>query len=102
MVRLIALYDKPEDEAAFMEHYENVHTPMTHELPGLLDLEVSRITGDAFGGEAPYFLIATMSFANDETFRAAMRSDANKRLGQDLMSFAKGKVKVMVARDHGS
>lgn len=100
MVKLVAIYDKPEDEQAFWDHYEKVHTPLTRELPGLQDLELLRVTADAFGGEAPYYLIATMSFADEEAFKAAMRSEENKRLGKDLMSFAKGKVKVLVTRAH--
>ena len=75
MIKLIALYDKPDDEAAFWDHYESVHAPLTRELPGLEDLELLRVTADAFGGEAPYYLIATMSFRDKETFKAAMRSE---------------------------
>lgn len=100
MIKLVALYEKPEDEQAFWEHYEQVHAPLTRELPGLQDLELLRVTADAFGGEAPYYLIATMSFADDDAFKAAMRSEENKRLGKDLMSFAKGKVKVLTTKTH--
>ncbi|HZW98717.1 MAG TPA: EthD family reductase [Trueperaceae bacterium] len=100
MVKLVALYEKPDDEQAFWEHYEKVHAPLTRELPGLQDLELLRVTADAFGGEAPFYLVATMSFADEEAFKAAMRSDENKRLGKDLMSFAKGKVKVLVTETH--
>lgn len=100
MIKLIALYDKPDDEAAFWDHYRSVHAPLTRQLPGLQDLELLRVTADAFGGEAPFYLVATMSFADEEAFKAAMRSDENKRLGKDLMSFAKGKVKVLVTETH--
>ncbi len=97
MIKLIALYEQPDDEAAFWEHYEKVHAPLTRELPGLVDLELLRVTADAFGGEAPFYLVATMSFSDRDAFKAAMRSEENKRLGQDLLSFAKGKVKVLVS-----
>ncbi len=100
MVKLVAIYDKPDDEQEFWDHYENVHAPLTRELPGLQGLELLRVTADAFGGEAPYCLIATMTFADDAAFKTAMRSDENKRLGKDLMSFAKGKVKVLVTKTH--
>ena len=100
MVKLVAIYDKPDDEQAFWDHYEQVHAPLTRELPGLQALELLRVTADAFGGEAPHCLIATMTFADEAAFKAAMRSEENKRLGKDLMSFARGKVKVLVTRTH--
>ena len=98
MIKLIALYDKPDDEAAFWDHYRSVHAPLTRQLPGLQDLELLRVTADAFGGEPPYSLVATMSFPDEATFKAAMRSEENKRLGKDLMSFAKGKVRVVISQ----
>ncbi len=97
MIKLIAIYDKPDDEASFWEHYRKVHAPLTRELPGLQGLELLRVTADAFGGEPPHYLVATMSFADRDAFRAAMRSEENARLAADLMSFAKGKVRVLVS-----
>jgi len=96
VIKLVAIYDKPDDEAAFWEHYEKVHAPLTRQVPGLQSLELLRVTADAFGGEPPFYLIATMTFPDEATFKAAMRSEENKRVGQDVMSFAKGKVKVLV------
>ncbi|SRR5690606_19357184 len=97
MIKLIAIYDKPDDEAAFWEHYEGVHAPLTRRLPGLQDLELLRITADAFGGEPPHYLMAIMTFPDKETFKTAMRSEENKRVAEDVMSFAKGKVRVLVS-----
>lgn len=97
MVKLIAMYEKPENEAAFFEHYETVHAPLAQKVPGLQKLVMNRVYADAFGREPRYVLIAEMHFPDRTTFDAAMKSPENRALGQDLMSFAKGIVTVLFA-----
>ena len=97
MVKLLAMYEKPEHEAAFFEHYENVHAPLAQKVPGLQKLVMNRVYADAFGREPRYVLIAEMHFPDRATFDAAMKSPENRALGQDLMSFAKGIVTVLFA-----
>lgn len=97
MVKLIAMYEKPENEAAFFEHYETVHAPLAQKVPGLQKLVMNRVYADAFGREPRYVLIAEMHFPDRATFDAAMKSPENRALGQDLMSFAKGIVTVLFA-----
>ncbi|MBX6341365.1 MAG: EthD family reductase, partial [Thermomicrobiaceae bacterium] len=89
MIKLVALYRKPADPEGFMRHYREVHTPLVEKTPGLERIEVSRVTGDAFGGEPPYFLIAEMYYPDRDTFNAAMRSEENRAAAKDLMGFAK-------------
>ncbi len=97
MIKLLALYKNPDDVDSFMEHYENVHTPLVQKVPGIERLVVNRITADAFGGEPQFFLIAEMHFPDQETFDQAMRSDENKAVGKDAMQFAKGLITVLIA-----
>ena len=97
MVKLIAMYEKPENEAAFFEHYETVHAPLAQKVPGLQKLVMNRVYADAFGREPRYVLIAEMHFPDRATFDAAMKSPEHRALGQDLMSFAKGIVTVLFA-----
>lgn len=99
MIKLIALYRRPEDEAAFWEHYEKVHLPLARKLPGISGITLDRVSADAFGGDPPYYLVVTMSFPDEPTFDAAMASDENRALGKDLMSFARGKVDVLITHD---
>jgi len=49
MVKLIALFKKPEDVPAFDRHYEEIHSPLVRKLPGLRRFEVSKITGAPIG-----------------------------------------------------
>src|SRR5690606_41359275 len=94
----IPLFGTPDGDAALWDQYRGVHAPLARQLPGLRDLELLRGTADAFGGDPPYYRGATMSFPDEATFKAAMRSEENKRLGKDLMSFAKGKVRVVISQ----
>jgi uncharacterized protein (TIGR02118 family) len=88
MIKLVALFKRPEDPTAFDEHYKDVHAPLMRKVPGLLRMEVTRNT-QAFRGEPEYFLVAEMYFQDKETFDAAMASEENRAAGKDLMSFAR-------------
>ena len=95
IVKLVALYRKPDDVDAFMRHYEQVHLPLVRKTPHLLDAVVSRVTGSPMG-EPAYFLMAEMSFPDAAAFEAAMRSPENRAAGKDLMGFARDLVTLMV------
>ena len=96
-VKLIVIYDRPDDPEAFFRHYETVHAPLVKQTPGLQSFVLNRVTEDLLGGSPAYVLIAEMTYPDRATFDAAMRSPENQAAGQDLMSFAKGKVRVVVA-----
>ena len=96
-IKLIAIYDQPEDAEAFFKHYEEVHTPLVKLTPGLQRVVLNKVTADAFGGPAPYALIAEMHYPDQAAFDGAMKSPENRAVGKDLMSFARGKVKVLIA-----
>ncbi len=97
MVKLIAMYERPENEQEFFEHYDKVHAPLARRVPGLTKLVVNRVYADAFGKEPRYVLLAEMHFPDREAFDSAMRSPENRALGADLMGFAKGIVTVLFA-----
>lgn len=94
-VTLMALYRQPKDEAAFLNHYDEVHTPLVRKLPHLQEPVVSRVTGSPMGS-APYCLVAEMKFADRPSFDEAMASAENRAAGKDLMGFAKDLVTLMV------
>ena len=99
MYKLIALYQTPENPDEFWAHYNDVHLPLVRKVPGLAKLVVSRVTANAMGGEAPFFMIVEMAFPDRATFDAAMASPENRAAGRDLMSFAGGKVVLMAAEE---
>lgn len=96
MIKLIALFKRPDDLEAFMRHYREVHVPLAGRLPGLEALVVNTVTADAFGNEPEYALIAEMLFADRDAFLGAMRSPENRALAEDLSGFAAGLATVLV------
>lgn len=95
MVKLVALYRKPADVAAFEQHYTEVHTPLVKKWPGLRRLEVSRTFGAPPGTEPQFYLIAEMYFDSKEAMYAALGSPEGKAAAKDVMSFAKDIVHMM-------
>ena len=59
MVKLVAMFTKPDDPEAFDRAYFDVHLPLNAKTPGLRRTEVTRVTG-APRGETPYYLVAEM------------------------------------------
>lgn len=88
MIKLVALFKRPEDVESFDLHYEETHAPLMRKVPGLERMEVTRNLR-AFRGEPDYYLIAEMYFRDKEAFDAAMASEENRAAGKDLMSFAR-------------
>jgi len=88
MIKLVALFKRPEDVGSFDSHYDDTHAPLMRKVPGLERMEVTRNLR-AFRGEPEYYLIAEMYFRDKESFDAAMASEENRAAGKDLMSFAR-------------
>jgi len=96
MVKLVALYKKPADAAAFEKHYTEVHAPLAKKMPGLRKMEVCRFTGSP-GGEAKFHLMAEMYFDDKAAMMAALGSPEGKAAGKDVMSFAGDLIHMMFA-----
>ncbi|MEO8285737.1 MAG: EthD family reductase [Chloroflexota bacterium] len=94
MIKLVALFKRPEDTAAFDTHYEQTHAPLMSKVPGLVRMEVTRNL-QAFRGEPDYYLITEMYFEDKASFDTAMASEENRTAGRDLMSFAKSYVTML-------
>jgi uncharacterized protein (TIGR02118 family) len=45
MVRLIALYNQPDDQEAFDAHYRDVHAPIVERYPKLRSLRLTKLAG---------------------------------------------------------
>ncbi len=98
MIKLIALYRKPEDQDAldeFNKHYFEIHTPLVAKTPGLLKSEVAKISGLP-GMDSKYHLICEMYYKDMDSFNAGMASPEGKAAGKDLMSFAKQYVEMLI------
>ena len=86
MVRMLVLYNSPEDPAAFDKHYEEVHIPLAKQMPGLLRYTVSRNLSRG----APYYLVAELDWEDMAAFRAAVSSPIAAEAAADVEKFATG------------
>jgi len=87
MVRLLVLYNTPENPEAFDRHYNEIHIPLAKRLPGLLRYTVSRNISVARGGKE-FYLVAELDWENPEAMRAAMASEIGKETTADVPKFA--------------
>jgi len=88
MARVIAMYRTPADPAAFDRYYFATHVPIAKKLPGLQKYEVTRGPVGTLSGPAPYYLIATLSFASLPAVQAALDSPEGKATAAELGNFA--------------
>ncbi|MDN5914174.1 MAG: EthD family reductase [Pseudonocardia sp.] len=88
MYQLTALYNHPEDPAAFDKHYDNVHAPLAKKLPGLQRFTVNRPAPGPDGATPPYHLVAVLEFADEASFGAGMGGPEGQAAVADLENFA--------------
>lgn len=94
VVKLVALYKRPEDPATFDRRYFEEHLPLAQKMPGLRRVEVARVTGEI---ASDLYLIAELYFDDLDAARAAMASPESKAAAKVLMEFARGLVSFHVA-----
>lgn len=95
MAKLIAIYNKPEDPAAFDRYYHQTHVPLAKSIPGLRRYEISAgPIGGAFT-DSPYHLVAILSFDSMEAIQAALDSPEGKATAGDLSNFAQAGVELV-------
>ena len=88
MVKLVAVYRKPDDPQAFDKHYFETHLPLAKKMPGLIKCEIERPTASPIPDTEIPHLAAHLYFENMDALNAAMSSAEGKAAGNDLMAFA--------------
>ena len=88
MVKLVAMFTKPEDPAAFDRAYFDVHLPLNAKTPGLRRTEVTRVTG-ALRGESPWYIVTEMYYDDAESMRAGLTSPEAAEASKQLMTIAR-------------
>jgi len=98
MAKVYALYKRPADPAAFDRYYYATHVPIAKKIPGLRHYEVTSGNVSVPGaGDAPYHLIAALTFDSVEAIAAALVSPEGQATAADLSNFATGGVDLYVA-----
>ncbi len=96
MAKLIALYKKPADTAAFDQYYFNRHVPLAKTIPGVERYEVSVGGVGAVAGESPFHLAAIISFSGMAALQGALASPQGQAAAADLANFATAGVELLV------
>jgi len=88
MARLVVLYKKPADPAAFDAYYMSTHVPIAKQIPGLVRYEIS--TGEVWTpqGASPYHLAAVLTFDSFDALHAGLGSPEGQAAARDIGRFA--------------
>lgn len=99
MTKLLVIYRKPKDAAAFGAYYVATHIPLAKKIPGLQRYEVSQGAIAAPGGDTDAHLVATLQFASMADLQAGLGSAEGQAAAGDLANFADGGVELLVFED---
>ncbi len=97
MAKVIAMYKRPVDPAAFDRYYYATHVPIAKKIPGLKGYEVTSGPVTTLEGPSPYHLVALLTFDSLAAIHAALESIEGQATAADLGNFAAGGVELFVA-----
>jgi uncharacterized protein (TIGR02118 family) len=95
---LTVCYGHPADPAAFDAYYTSTHAPLAEKIPDMASF-THRHCASLDGSQPPYYLLAELSFASQETMNAALASPEAQAATADVPNFATGGVTIFVAHD---
>lgn len=96
-MKLVALFDMPDDPEVFDEAYFGTHIPLIEQVVGLRKIVLSRVTRTYMGHNL--YLMAEMFFDDADSLKAGMRSPEMAAAGETLNTFAEGLVTIFVAEE---
>ena len=96
MAKLIALYKKPADVAAFDKYYFETHVPLAKTVAGLKRYDVSVGGVSKVGGESPYHLAAILTFDSVADLQKGLGSPEGAATAKDLGNFAQAGVDLLM------
>ncbi len=96
MAKVIALYKRPADTAAFDAHYWSRHMPLAKAMPGLRRYEVSDGPIATPAGEASVHMLGILTFDSMAAVQAAMASPEGVATAADLGNFAQAGVELLI------
>ena len=96
MAKLVVLFKKPADAAAFDAYYFNTHVPLAKTIPGLRAYEVSNGAIGTPQGPSALHLIATLTFDSMAAIGAAFASKEGQAAAADVAKFAQAGVEMQM------
>jgi uncharacterized protein (TIGR02118 family) len=88
MARLVVIYKRPKDIAAFDKYYSETHIPIAKKIPGLRKYEISQGPILSPMGLSDSQLIATLHFDDLQSIERALASPEGQAAAGDLRNFA--------------
>ena len=96
MAKLVVMYNKPTDAAAFDSYYFSKHIPLAKTIPGLRAYEVNSGPVNTPAGPSSFHLVATLSFDSMAAIGAAFASPQGQAAAADVAKFATGGVQMIM------
>ena len=96
MAKLVALYKKPADTAAFDAYYFGTHLGIAKKVPGLTRYEVNSGPIGGPQGDSPYHVAAILSFESAEALQRGLGSPEGQAVAGDLANFAQAGVELLM------
>lgn len=87
MYKLVALFKRPADPAAFEHRWAHEFVPLAERMPGIRRIAVSHTQGGP-AGPTPFYLTHEFFFDTLDEVRAAMASPEGQAAGRCLMTIA--------------
>jgi len=88
MARMITIFAKPNDVAAFDKHYFETHVPLAKKLPGLRKYEVSSGPIATRSGASDFHLVSTLHFDSLAAMKQAFASPIGQACAADRRALA--------------
>ena len=95
MAKLVVLYKRPSDVAAFERYYHLTHAPLVKKIPGLKRFEVSQAPIISPTGAAYYFA-AIMEYESMEALDRGMKSPEGQAAAADVANFGQAGADVLI------
>jgi uncharacterized protein (TIGR02118 family) len=101
LVKLTVLYGRPDDPAAFEEHYVNNHLPLVEKVPNLQKFEsfktiATKIVATPDGSEPNYYRISEYSFEDMDRLISSLSTSEGQAPQNDIPIFATGGATMLI------
>lgn len=92
MIKLVALYGKPQDPAHFDRYYRDVHVPLARKIPNTRRFTIHKVLGSPQEGEPPFYCLTEVYWDDLATARKALASPGGRASYNDVPNYATGGV----------
>src|SRR5262245_18685782 len=92
MIRLLVLYGRPTNPAAFDRYYREKHIPIAKRMKGLKKWTIGKVQGTPDGSPPPFYYVADLYLDTREDFERLLASPEGQAAVADVPNYATGGV----------